>query len=93
MVKRPVPLGFLILCCRVAFITAAAARVLPAFPAGFTGLFRSPFMSNATFVGDTATIAGYLPLVFRVHGCKSAVGGFTRLFAALISRIFHKKGF
>jgi hypothetical protein len=33
-------------------------------------------MSNAAFVGDPATIAGYLPLVFWVHRCKSAVGGF-----------------
>jgi hypothetical protein len=83
----------LILCCWVAFITAPAARVLPAFAAGFTGFFRSPFVRYTAFVGNPATITGYLPLVFRVHGCKTAVGGFTRLSVVLISQIFHKKVF
>src|SRR3712207_6010012 len=74
-----------------ALIAAAATRVLSAFAPGFAGLIRCPFVRHATLVRYAAAFPCNLPLVFRIHSCKTAVrcpcGALCTI--VLFSLIFH----
>lgn len=70
-------------------VAGIAAYSHTAFTSCGTGFFRVELVRSTFGMCSLAAFASYCPLLFRVHGCKAAVGSLTCVLLCTYVTVIH----